>query len=161
MNKNQLYDAIIKEWANGHHNASISRYFPDFQNEYEGELFWNVLGDYVIYWIEDLQETIKENFGYDWKFYGYGRSGATIMPDDLKRASACNSYAGIKEERIPEDYKGMLNLYNALKYINKHWNDTARGIKEWWEETKEANGYQEDIEAHEGLHKVMREVWVK
>jgi len=159
MNKTELYNAIIEEWAKGHHNASISRYYPDFQNEYEGELFWNVLNEEVMIWIDDLQEVVKDKFGYSWKFYGYGRNGATIMPDDLKRASACNSYAGIKEECIPEDYKGMLNLYNALKYINKYWNDTAKNITEWWNETKEANGYQEDIDNHEGMQLVTRQVW--
>ena len=159
MNKNQLYDAIIEEWTNGYHNASISRCYPDFQNEYEGELFWNVLNEDVMIWIEDLQEVIREKFGYGWKFSSYGRNGATIMPDDLKRASACNSYAGIKEECIPEDYRGMLNLYNALKYINSYWNDTAKDICEWWNETKEANGYQQDIEDHEGMQLVTRQVW--
>ena len=46
-------------------------------------------------------------------------------------------------------------------YINNYWNETAKYIPEWWREMKEANGYQKDIDDHEGMTKVQTYKWIK
>ena len=160
MKKDELYDAIRQEWSNMHHNASISGSFPELQNDYESKLFWDVLGDEVSFWIQDLKELVKEKFGYDWDYYSYGRMGATIAPDDIKAASAGNSFAAIRSEAIPDDYNEMYELYNALKFINEYWKNTAENIPEWWKEVKEANEYQSDIDEHEGKKEIQCTKWV-
>ena len=162
MNKEQLQDAIEQEWSNMHHNASISRYYPDFRNEYESELFWNMIGDSVSMWIEDLQYKIKEEFGEELTFYSYGRMGATIAPHQYMRTVACNGFGGLKYEvdNGLDGYRDGLRVLKMFKYINEYWEDTAKHIPEWWKDTKEANEYEENIIAHDGKRSVMREVWI-
>ena len=86
MNIEELEAAIYEEWRSLHHNASMSRILYgdkgiDFQNEYEEHLFFSVVSMDSSFWIDDLTELIREDFGYDLKFYSYGRQGATIAPD--------------------------------------------------------------------------------
>jgi hypothetical protein len=161
MTKTETEKAIYQEWGNMYHNASIGRYFPSFQNDYEYELFWEWLSDDVSCCIQYLQEEIKETFGYSWTFYQYGRQGATIAPEDIMRAVGGDSFGGLKDDAIPENYQSMRKFLRALQYINQYWKDTVKYLPERWQEDKEANDYQEDIDAHDGMHKIMVEKWVK
>ena len=171
MKIKELEEAIYEEWGQLHHNASMSRVLYgskgiDFKNEYESNLFFSLVGmETSDFWIDDLTEQIKEKFGYDLKFYSYGRQGATIAPDDWKNPSACNSFAGFNSSVLPdtgcglEDYNEMYNILNTLKYINKYWSGVVDYLPEWWKDNKEANEYQEDIDAHEGMTLRTRDIW--
>jgi hypothetical protein len=159
MTKDELYNAIQEEWASMHHNAYIHR-LPSFQNDFEVDIFWKCLSEDISFWIEDLENSVKEKYGYDWKFYQYGRMGATVAPNNLKRPSACDSFAGLKSDCIPDNYKDMMHLYRALCFSNTYVKNIATHIPSWWEDIKEANDYQKIIEKHDGKRKIMVEQWV-
>lgn len=164
MNKQELkieklQEAIQEEWGNLHHNASIR--FPDIQNDYESELFWDCLGDNNHWALDDLKDEIKEKFGFDWHFYSYGRSGATIAPNEPMAAAACDGFGGLKDDYYyEEDEEELQNLLDALTLINKRTKEYCRAVPEWWADMKEANEYQKDIDAHDGKHKIMVGKWV-
>ena len=160
----ELERQVYKEWDNMHHNASISAYYPDFQNDYEAELFWDILNDETRFWIEDLTEWIKEKYGEKLTFYAYGRNGATIAPHEYMRSIGGNGFGCLKGDHLPdqnglEGYNELARVLRMFREINQYWNAVAKGIPEWWKEAKEANEWQADIDAHEGMTKHMVEVW--
>jgi len=171
MNIEELEAAIYEEWGDLHHNASMSRVLYggsgiDFQNEYEEHLFFSVVSmETSDFWIDDLTEQVRMEFGYDLKFYSYGRQGATIAPDTWKRPSACNSFAGFDSSILPcegdgfEQYNEFYRVLKTLRFINEYWRVVVNDLPNWWRETKEANEYQADIDAHEGMTLRRRDVW--
>lgn len=161
MKKTQLEQVILKEFGNMHHNASLARYYPNFQNDYESDLFWNCLDDELSFLIEDLHEAVKEKFDYDWKFYQYGRSGATIAPNELVGPAPCNNFGGFNWDAMPEDYHEMQKLLKAMQFVNEYWKESVKNVNEWWKDIKEANDYQKDIDAHDGMVQKQVYVWVK
>ncbi len=161
LSRNTLEQMVQDEWSNMHHNASISRHYPDFQNDYECRMFFDTLDEDVSFWIDDLQERIAEVYGKNLTFYSYGRQGATIAPKEYMGAAPCNSFGPLKlsvEDGL-DGYNQLVKTMAIFRSINQYWNNTAAGIQDWWKRTKEANGYQVDIDAHDGktLHTV--EVW--
>lgn len=169
MNHREVIEACYDEWREMHHNASLSRRLPDFQNEYEYHLFWSCLGDETHWAIEDLSEQIEEKWGWKLKFYSYGRQGATIAPDKWMLPPACNSFGGFAAHKALENLSSGLEGYNhdrqvlaVLEFINNYWEKQVEYCSEWWTGMKEGNEhFQELIDEHEGMTLVTREVWVK
>ena len=166
MKREQLREAIKEAWRKMHHNASISRYYPKFRNEYEGRLFHDYLGFYVESEIEYLNDWIKEDFGITLTFYQYGRCGATIAPDEFMRPIGGDGFGSLNTERAFSDAPGIEG-YNAdretlrlLNRINKFWRGAAQDVGQWWQDTKEANDLQARINEHDGKRAVIKEVWV-
>jgi len=160
----ELRDAVEAEWINMHHNASIGSHFPDFQNGYEEDLFWYCLRDDVEETIDKLQDLIQEKFGEKLTLYPYGRQGATIAPEEYMRPAACGNFGVLRLGDCGDGLEGYNELYRVLrmfKEINNFWEEAVTHIPRWWQDMKEANEYQQNIDAHEGIHKVTKEVWVK
>ena len=162
MNKEQLETALRDEWGNMHHNASLARTMPDFQNEYEYKLFVDCLRDYVTDAIDTLVDSIENDFGEKLTFYQYGRQGATIAPDDYMAPAPCNNFGSLNYTVHDglDGYNHGRKLLRMFRYINQYWKNTAKYVPEWWTEMKEANDYQPDIDAHNGLKPIQTTVWV-
>ena len=58
-----------------------------------------------------------------------------------------------------EGYNEDRRILQILKRINKYWHDTAKDIGEWWRDCKEANDWQADIDAHDGMTQHTITVW--
>jgi len=170
-----MYDlgvSIDQAWRDMHHNASIRSYYPDFQNDYETDLFWSRLEDEAHWFMEDLMQQVEEKFGWALKFYQYGRQGATIAPNDWMLSASCNNFGEFNgkpmetswdeddPDTIEHAYEWNKRVLDTMIYINERCEEQAKYVPEWWEDTKEANGYKKEIDAHDGKKKVMREVWV-
>ena len=160
----QLKSLAESEWKDMHHNASISGSYPDFESEALSSEFhewW--LGDHTSMLIEFLHDIIKERFGYDLKFYSYGRSGATIAPDEWMNARGGNGFGGWNEknwddtdptdEESIEDQKAQyreviknnISIIKCMRYINTYWKAEAEYIpKAWKEYCKDKYGDVED-----------------
>ena len=46
----KLQNQLENEWEKMHHNASIT--YPELKNDYEVEMFWDVLSDTTSLWID-------------------------------------------------------------------------------------------------------------
>lgn len=166
MTLEEVREAAYKAWQGLHHNASLRGAFPDVQNSFEDELFWSVLGEETSCWIRDLQEDIKERWGFELTFYQYGRSGATIAPDEWMTAAPCGSFGSLKSEVLEpgygiaglEEYNHACAVLKCLEYIRTYWEAQAADIPGWWERMKEANEWADLINAHENAEKRPR--WV-
>ncbi len=160
----ELEKKVEAEWNNLHHNAKIHT-FPEFQNDYEYELFMECLCDERGICISDLVWEIEAEWGYKLKFYQYGRSGATIAPDDWM--GECNyggnGFGGCNF--IPYNYSNedgdLNNRLAVLEHINEYWDKCVENIPTWWKETKEMNEYQKQIDEHDGMVKKNVDIWVK
>jgi len=164
MKRQELISAIHHEWRNMHHNASISKYYPDFQNEYEGYIFWELLASCVPDEILELAEDIQDKWGVHLTFYQYGRNGASIAPSQWSQ-SVGGSGLGILLYSVLSDYSGIeehnenYRILQILKYINEFWRLRAEDVQQWWDETKEQLELQSKIDAHEGMALVTKRVW--
>ncbi len=166
----ELLERIETEGRRMHHNATLSGVRLDFANEYEEHLFWDVLGDSVADWCDDLSGWIEEVTGFRLKFYSYGRNGATIAPDDWLNPAPGGDFGGVSFDKMGvggyaegdalERYNHTRRVLRALMMINKYWQAQAKDMPRWWSEMKEANDWQADIDAHEG--KTLRDIptWV-
>ena len=153
----KLQNQLENEWEKMHHNASIT--YPELKNDYEVEMFWDVLSDTTSLWIEDLREIIKEKFGYELTFYSYGRNGATIAPSEFMKSAPCNTFGGLRYDVDEDNIDESKKVLEMLRYINDYWNDTSKYIPQWWKDIKEANEWQADIDEHDGKTKHMVAVW--
>ena len=81
----QQIGLLEDEWKAMHRNAHMWPVLSDFTDDFWAE-------DIQSYWLydqscdlcEQLHEDILADFGFDWKFYQYGRSGASIYPSAKK-----------------------------------------------------------------------------
>lgn len=168
MNEAELTRKVYAEWKELHHNATLLREFPELQNQYEVQMFWDCLADEISWRCSELSGRIKEKFGMELTFYSYGRSGATIAPHEWMHPAACNSFGGLDLEKAIGFAEYGLERYNALRkalkvleYINEFWKTACEGCADWWKETKKVNEWEADIVAHEGMVPRMQQIWVK
>lgn len=145
--KESLIDEIEDVWGEMHHNASINNW-PDFENEYEEELFWDVLGDYAHDSIKMLQDDLYENYYITWNLYQYGRMGATIAPDEIMARACCGGFGGLSDVVYEYEVETLDDVLAALRYINKSVKDFCENIEEWWKDMKEANEWDKEIAGH-------------
>ncbi len=133
-----------EEWDDMYHNASIHD-FPYEQNE--SEIFWDWLEGSCSMMIEDLESDIKEDFGFDWKFYQWGRSGATVAPDlggmnrYFNRTLDLEDLIGFDPEETDPDQvhdwaKQAKAYYDAFKRINECVKGNVKYIPTAWGEYK-------------------------
>ena len=144
--KESLIEEIEEEWENLYHNASLHNW-PDFENDYEAELFWNVLSDEGSWRLEEAEQEIETKFGVEVKLYSWGRSGATIAPDKWMAPCCCGGFGGLVDisyEEV-EDLDAMLAV---LRYINTQVHDFCNHIDEWWKDVKEQNEWDKEIAEH-------------
>lgn len=156
----KLQVLILLEWDNLHHNARINKW-PEFRNEYENSLFWDILGDEISLWIEDLTNDIADKFGKTLKFYSYGRMGATIAPAEWMNPAPCNNFGSCSYQvgETLEELEEAKKVLKILKYINSYWRNTADYIPKWWKETKEANEYDKTIAEYDNKKPYNTIVW--
>lgn len=114
MNREELRDAVHKEWRRLHHNASLISSLPNFRNDYEAHLFWGYIGDEVSYLIRDLSVIIEDKCLFTLTFYSHGRGGATIAPAEWMRPAAGGSFGGC----CPSPRAGHLCL--SLRGLQAH-----------------------------------------
>jgi hypothetical protein len=156
LSHDELVRAIYNEWGNLHHNASMSGYFPDFQNEYESHLCMTMIGEDALCFVRELSEAVEEKFGYKLTFCSYGRGGATIAPNEWMGPAPCNNFGPLKSGLLEgfgglEAYNNDYRILMTLRFINQYMREALEGLKDWWERTKEANDYQPQIDEHEGM----------
>lgn len=145
--RESLIGEIEEEWGDLHHNASLISSWPDFENDYELELFWNVLNDEGSWLLEEAEQDIENEFGVAVKLYSYGRSGATIAPDKWMSRSCCGGFGGLVDISY-EEVEYLDTMLAVLRYINKSVKDFCENIEEWWKDTKEANEWDKEIAEH-------------
>jgi len=149
-----LLEQCADEWKNMWHNATITDW-PEIESDKEWTWFWSWLGDQSHFWIDDLQELIKEDFGLDMVLYFWGRSSATVAPDGF----LSKYYRELGEDTIldleyysdlqcPDEYLDAYNIaknhLEAFRLINKTVKAGASVIAKQWEEAKEANKWEFD-----------------
>ena len=66
----------------------------------------------------------------------------------------------LPHSRFEDNVDEGIAVLEVLEFINQYWETEVKYLPEWWKEMKEANEYQEDIDAHEGKVKRSVEVWV-
>ena len=121
------YNLALSQWYEIYHNGTM-RDWPDIDNYDEWEAFWNWLSDEASLMIVDLQYEIKETFGFDWKIYQWGRSGATFAPDIFDGNRGFNR-KGIDDYKMYGDY---IDFEDCSDYDNdpEYWRDVATCFKE-------------------------------
>jgi hypothetical protein len=160
------------EWRNMYHAAKI-RKFPYEDNQ--ADYFWGYVRDMCNQLCEQLHEDVKEEFGFDWKFYSWGRSGGTIAPDlfgmsryfksniddddVLDIAGAGYGYYGDDEDDEDDDVieddvvrclESIKEVWGAFKMIN----ETIKGDLEYlegegWNEYKDGLVMEDDEDEDE------------
>lgn len=156
----QLLSDCEEEYHAMWHNGSIRGNWPDIERNEEWESFWSQLAFEVEAMVSNLQDEIKETWGLTFNIFSWGRSGATIAPDnfsfygngrhfnrtlDLGKIVDFSYYEEHEEEQSPagdwwtEAYKTAKDHLAAFNLINDR---VAAGagtdLAEWWEETKAA-----------------------
>jgi len=162
----QFLDQAVAEWDSLYHNASMGRFgkWPDYDDS-EMDIFWNMfMEDIRQFGKEDLQNDIKEQFGFDWKIGIYSSGWTTVAPVDIvnhvcgHRHSDYNEYrrtvdaddimealtgwnqwgAYDDEEDIdwPDAYRTTKACLEAFQYINQYCKGTMECLAESWEEFK-------------------------
>jgi hypothetical protein len=181
MKKNEsriecLRNRLRKAIEDMHHNATPS--YPNTQNEYESELFQAWLADqgsFEIDYINDggaygkshnqltraerrerlkyaAWEMVSERFG---KVYQYGRGGRTVAPEKLAhhRYGPMPSMADTVADR---DLALSIRVLESFNAFVRAWN---KNVANAWTEYKAENGFQSEIDAHDGLTAHLVRVW--
>ena len=145
--RESLIGEIEDVWGEMHHNARINNW-PDFENDYEEELFWNVLSEYAHDEIKMVQDEIYEKFYMTWNLYQYGRMGATIAPNEIMARACCGGFGGLSDVVYEYEVGTLDDVLAALRYIDKSVKDFCANIEEWWKDAKECNEWEEEIAEH-------------
>lgn len=145
--RESLIGEIEEEWGNLYHNAHLGGYWPDFENDYEAELFWNVLSDEGLWLLEELEQDIETEFGVEVKLYSWGRGGTTIAPDKWMSQSCCSEFGGLVDLSY-EEVEDLDTMLAVLQYVNKQVKDFCKNIDDWWKGAKEVNEWDKEIAKH-------------
>lgn len=148
----ELKEMVREEWDKMHHNATLASHFPMFDSEKEEDAFWSWgLTEYIAESIEYLVDWTEERFGVKLTFYSAGRSGATIYPGEYAGNAMLNNFPPLAYGTPTQPYDWIgdeLSAYNAdrkaymlFQFINQYWAASAAHAREWWEDTKDANGW--------------------
>jgi hypothetical protein len=136
----EVTEELESAWKGLWHNASIT--FPDQLDDDECEEFWERLSDHTRMVIEFLEESIYEEFKERLTLYTYGRSGATIAPDELMTRHSAHGY-GSYGDRWDNGGDAVEQLEVAcedlaiIQFIDKAVRAEAAYIPEWWKEELE------------------------
>lgn len=162
----QFLDQAVAEWDSLYHNASMGRHghkWPDYDDsESEMDIFWNMfMEDIRQFGKEDLNNDIKEQFGYDWKIGIYSSGGTTVAPIDIVD-HVCNHHRGEYGRTIEADdlmefldpthswgmhddeedidwidtYRRTKDCLAIFQYINQYCKGTMECLAKSWEEFK-------------------------
>lgn len=164
--RRQLDDRIRAAWKDMHHNASIARFYPDFRNDYESELFWSWLGTEVATHADHIETVLAKKFCISTKVYSAGRSGATMYPEEFHRSIGCGSFGTFKwdyfHRRFVSDaaeLRERANVASALEWFNGYWRREAAKVTARWKRYKRDCGMSREIASYDGKTKRYVEVW--
>lgn len=137
---------------------------PDTQNQYEDRLFWQCFNEDCATWIDDVNsgyapgfEKLRDTFG---KVYTWGRSNRTCAPEGVIQKRGGGAFSIDTEWFVGLNAGAITDRILLLERFNREIRVEMDHVPEWWKETKDANDYQPDIEAHEGMRPVQTTVWV-
>ena len=95
--------------------------------------------------------------------YQWGRGGRTLAPDDLVRQRGGSAFCIKSRESVAQDlpYAEIVTMVRILESFNAYVAAWCKSVPEQWQDAKEANEYQADIDAHDGkrAHRVCRTEW--
>ena len=108
-----------------------------------------------------LTNALWEEISHYGTLYTWGRGGRTLAPDRLIRRCGGSSFCIRTAEEIAADmpYDSRVRLTLVVESFNRYVKDWCASIPEQWEEATSANGWQADIDAHEGQHPYLVTVW--
>lgn len=143
-----------------YHNATPT--YPVAQNRYEESLFESWFADAGSFEISDMQQEFFKDRANN-TLYTYGRGGRTLAPAFLIYEGGGSSFKVHNANTVAESLNNaeVTALIKEIERFNSHVAAWCKSIPEMWKDAKEANDYQADIEAHEGLRPVQTTVWVK
>ncbi len=112
---------------------------------------------------QHLTNALWETIGDYGTLYQWGRGGRTLAPGGLikQHGGSGFSIANADEVREGKTWAEVVHLLRVIESFNRYVEGWCESIPAMWQDQKDANKYQADIDAHEGQkpYRVCRTVW--
>jgi hypothetical protein len=110
---------------------------------------------------ETVTNALWEEIGYYGALCQWGRGGRTLAPDKLVQSRGGSTFVIRSAEDVAENmrYAAMVRLTLVLESFNAYVKVWCTSVPEVWEGVKDANDWQPDIDAHDGMKPYRVTVW--
>ena len=110
---------------------------------------------------QHLTNALWERISDYGEVYQWGRGGRTVAPKGLINQGGGGQFTvrKVRDINIEEAYGGQVQLLMVVESFNWYVRLWCEGVPQAWQDAKDANGWQHDVNAHEGLRPRLVTVW--